>query len=159
MGLLDIFKKKEFKIKNIEFIDESHLVSIPKTNLKYKNIEIKIGSNSEESLKHINEDFETLRKEGIEKFVKTNFISWLKGNDFKNLDDEKIYKGLKIASISYSYKFICEKYSPTKKDDYFGEFEFEFVSNNKYTENLLQASMLVLLTNDGKVYYDNSFDA
>ena len=158
MGLFDIFKKKEFIIKNIEFVDESDLVKIPKTKLKYNNIEIIISSNSEESIKHIQEDYATLMKEGIEKFIKTNFITWLKGNDLKDLDDDKIYDGLKLTYVSYSYKFICDKYSPIKKDDYFGEFNFSFESSNEYTENLLQASEFSLLINNGKIYYGGNHD-
>lgn len=158
MGLFDFFKEKEFKIKNIEFIDESHLINIPKTNLKYNDIEIIISSNGEESLKHVKEDYEVLMKEGIEKFIKVNFITWLKGNDFKDLDDDKIYDGLKLTDVSYSYKFICDKYSPTNKDDHFGEFKFSFESSNKYTENLLQASEFELLINNGKIYYGGNYD-
>ena len=153
-----IDRKKKFEIKKIEFIDESDLVKIPKTKLKYNNIEIIISSNSEESLKHVKEDYEVLMKEGIENFIKTNFITWLKGNDFKDLDDDKIYDGLKLTDVSYSYKFICDKYSPTKKDDYFGEFTFSFESDNKYTENLLQASEFSLLINNGKIYYGGNHD-
>lgn len=158
VGLFDFFKEKEFKIKNIEFIDESHLINIPKTNLKYNDIEIMISSNGEESLKHIKEDYEILMKEGIEKFIKVNFITWLKGNDFKDLDDDKIYDGLKLTDVSYSYKFICDKYSPTNKDDHFGEFKFSFESSNNYTENLLQASEFELLINNGKIYYSGNYD-
>lgn len=158
MGLFNIFKKKEFKIRNIEFVDESYKFNIPKSNIKYNNIEIMISSNVEESLKHVKENFNLLKKEGIENLIKTNFIPWLKGNEFKELEDEKIYFGLKLTDISYSYKFICEKYSPTNKDDYFGDFEFTFESGNDYTKNLLQASMFVLLIKDDKIYFGNNFD-
>ena len=54
---LNIFKKEKFEIKNIEFIDETDKVDIPKTNLKYKGIEILIGADKEESLKHIEKDW------------------------------------------------------------------------------------------------------
>lgn len=154
----DFVKKSEFKIRNIEFIDESHLINIPKTDLKYNGVEIVIGSNGEESLKHIKEDYEFLMQEGIEKYIKVNFITWLKGDEFKDLDDEKIYEGLKLTYISYGYNFICDKYSPTNKDDYFGEFTFAFESGNEYTENLLQASEFTLLINNGKIYYGRNYD-
>ena len=42
MGIFDKFKKQEFKIKNIEFINQSDLVKIPETNLKWNNIDILI---------------------------------------------------------------------------------------------------------------------
>lgn len=158
MGIFDVFKQKEFKIKNIEFVDESHLVIIPETNLKYNGIEIIIRSNSEESLKHVQEDYDVLMEEGIEKYIRGNFIPWLKGNDADKWDDDKVYEGLKLTYVSYSYKPICAKYSPTEKDDHFGEFSFSFESGNEYTEYLLQASEFSLLVNGGKIYYGGNFD-
>lgn len=158
MGLFDIFKKQKFEIKNIEFIDETNQLDIPKTNLKYNDIEIMIGANKEESLKHIESDYKVLIKEGIEKLIKANFIPWLKGDEFKNLDDKKIYDGLKLTNVSYHYHRIIGKYSPTEKDDFFGEFEFDFESSNEYTKNLLQASAFVLLINNGKIYFDRNYD-
>ena len=158
MRLSNIIKKKKFKIKNIEYIDETNKIDIPKTNLKYNNIEILIGANKEESLKHIKKDYKILINEGIEKLIKRYFISWLKGDEFKNLDDEKIYNSLRITNISYNYHRIIDKYSPTKKDDFFGEFEFDFESSGEYTENLLQASALVLLVNNDKIYPGRNYD-
>lgn len=158
MGLFDFFKRKKFKIKKIEFIDESHLVNLPKTELKFNGIEIEIECNSEDSLKHINEDYEVLKKEGLEKFIRADFITWLKGDEFIDLDDDEIYKGLKLTEISYCYHFICDKYSPTNKGDNFGQFRFTFVSGNRYTKNLLEAADFVLLINNGKIYYDQSYE-
>lgn len=51
--MLNLFKTKKFELKNIEFIDESDLVKIPKTNLSYNNIEVVIGSNKDESIKYL----------------------------------------------------------------------------------------------------------
>ena len=152
------FLNKKFKIKNTEFIDESDLVTIPETNLKYNDIDIVIGSNKEDSLLHIKKDFDVIQKAGIDKLIKSNFIPWLKGEDNKDLDDEEIFNGLKITDISYSFNKIVEKYSPTNKDDYFGEFEFDFVSCNDYTKNLLQASAFVVLVNNDNIYFGNNFD-
>ncbi len=158
MGLFNILKKEKFEIKNIEFIDETDIIDIPKTNLKYNDIEILISANKEESLKHIENDYNILTKEGIEKLIKTNFISWLKGNEFKDLDDQKIYNGLQLTNISYHYHRIIGKYSPTEKDDYFGEFEFDFESGNEYTKDLLQASAFVILVNNDKIYFGRNYD-
>lgn len=158
MGLFNIFKKEKFEIKNIEFVDESNKFDIPKTNLKYNNIDILIGANKEESLKHIEKDYKVLSKEGIEKLIKTNFIPWLKGNEFKELDDDEIYSGLKLTNISYHYHRIIDKYSPNGKDDFFGEFEFDFESGNEYTKNLLQASAFVVLINNDKIYPGRNYD-
>lgn len=148
----------EFKIKNIEFIDESGLAAIPKSNLRYNNIDIVISSNSEESLEHVQQDFEALKNEGIEKLIKEHFIPWLKGKDFIDLDDDKIYDGIKITNVSYHYQRIIAKHSPTNEDGYFGEFDFDFKSSNDYTRDLLQASAFVVLVKDQKVYYDRSYD-
>lgn len=155
---LNIFKKEKFEIKNLEFIDESNKINIPQTNLKYNNIDILISANNEESLKHIEKDYKTLSNEGIEKLIKNNFIPWLKGNEFKSLDDQKIYNGLKLTDISYHYHKIIGKYSPTEKDDFFGEFEFDFKSSNEYTKDLLQASAFVILVNDDKIYFGRNYD-
>lgn len=158
MGLLDLFKKEEFKIKNIEFIDETDSNEIPKTNIKYNNIEILISSNKEESLKHVEADFKTLKKNNIEDLIKKNFIPWLKGENYTELDDDKIYDGLKLTNISYNYHNIIAKYSPTNKDDFFGEFEFDFISGNKYTKDLLQASAFVILVNNNTIYFGKNYD-
>lgn len=158
MGIFQLFKKQEFKIKNIEFVDESHLIKIPETNLKYNDIEIIISSNADESLAHIQNDYRVLMNEDFENLIKTNFIPWLKGDNYNDLDDDKIFDGLKMTYISYSYHRIIDKYSPTGKDDFFGEFTFEFVSGNEYTEYLLQASAFVLLINNGKIYGGRNFD-
>lgn len=158
MNIFNLLNKKEFKIKNIEFIDESNLITIPKSNLKYNDIEIIISANTEESLKHINNDYEILIQEGIEKFIKNKFIPWLKGIKFQDLDNDKIYNGLKLTYVSYSYDFICEKYSPTKKDDYFGKFKFTFESSNEYTKQLIESSEFELLINNNKIYYGNNYE-
>jgi len=148
----------EYKIKNIEFIDESSSVEIPQTNLAYNGIEIEIQSNREDSLKHINEDYEVLKKEGIENLIKTMFIPWLKTEKYKDMDDEKIYEGLKLYEINYHYQKYIAKYSPTNQDDFFGEFEFDFESGNEYTKKLLQASAFDVLVCNGKVYKGRNFD-
>ena len=149
---------EKFVIKNIEFIDESEKSAVPKTNLNYNGIEINIAANREESLKHVKEDYEVLTNQGIEKLIKEYFIPWLKTEDFKNLDDEEIYKGLKLYSISYQYDKHNDKHSPTGKEDFFGEFEFDFESGNEYTKNLLEASAFVLLVNNGQIFKGRNFD-
>jgi len=154
----DNIEKKRFEVKNIEFIDESNLTIIPETNLKYNDIEIKIGFDKNESMKHVESDFEVIQRAGIENMIKTQFIPWLKGDNFKDLNDEEIYNGLRLTDISYSYHRFVAKYSPTNQDDYFGEFEFDFESGNSYTEELLQASAFVVLVNNGKVYFGDNFD-
>lgn len=158
MGLFSKFKQTPFKVQHIELVDESDSVSIPKTNLKYQGVEIAISSNAEESLRHINPDYKALEKAGIEILIKANFIPWLKGNGHKNLDNELIYQGLRLTNISYHYGRIVAKYSPTKQDDFFGQFEFDFDSSNEYTKELLESSAFVVLINDGKLYFGKNFN-
>lgn len=158
MRLLGKHKKSEFKIKNIEFVDESDLIKSPEVDLEYDGVNILISSNSEESVKHIQKDFDTLKRAGIEKLIKEYFIPWLKGEKHQDLEDNEVYNGLKIAGISYQYHRIIGKYSPTGEDGYFGEFEFDFKSSNNYTKDLLQASAFVVLVDDGKIYHDRNYD-
>ena len=148
----------KFVIKNIEFIDESNLVENIDLDLKYNGVDITIFSNREESLKHVKEDFNVLMDAGIEKLVKELFIPWLKGDSFKDMDDNKIYEGIKIYQINYDYHRFAGEHSPTKETDYFGEFEFDFESSSEYTKDLLQACAFCLLVNNGKVYKGLNFD-
>ena len=147
-----------FEIKNIEFVDESDLIIIPRTNLKWNDVDIVISFNREESLKYIKEDFEVLQSEGIEELIKNNFIPWLKGDGFKDLDDEKIFDSLKVSNITYHYQGIISKYSPTKEDGFFGQFTFEFTRDNDYTEALFDAVAFVVLVGDGKIYMGKHYD-
>ncbi len=108
-----------------------------------------LDDNKEESQKHIEHDFAVLVRENIDKIIKERFISWIKGEDFSDRDDDLIFEGLNVYYICYDYGRIVEEYSPTGKEDFFGHFEFEMESSNDYTSDMLEAvSMEVYVLGD-----------
>ena len=142
MGFLDMFKKKTEERKDIS----------------YNGIDVKIDSHEAESKEHISEDFTALEKAGIEKVIKNDFIKWLKGEDFLDKDDEEIFKGMKVYEISYHYSRIVANYSPTKKDGYFGQFEFCFESSSEYTKEIFEAVAMQVYVYKGKVVKVSGYD-
>ncbi|MCF0143087.1 MAG: hypothetical protein HUJ75_06895, partial [Parasporobacterium sp.] len=78
--------------------------------------------------------------------------------EFKDRDRDKIYEGLKISHIRYNYGIICEKYSPTGADNYFGQFELHLNSCSDYTEDMLQQSAIEIFILDGKVVGTRKWD-
>ena len=140
--------KNNLQIDNI-FNDENN--NLDKTNLFYNGIEIKISREYSESKKHIYEDYKAIENVDMKEIIKDKFISWLKGEEFKDKDEDEIYNGLKITNIDYCYHLIIDKFSPTKETDYFGEFQFTFKSNSDYTKDMLAVSQMILLINNGKI--------
>lgn len=120
-------------------------------DVKYNGVKVDINFDEEESLKHLNRDFKVLENYGIEKIIKKEFLSWLKGEEFKDRDDNKIYDGLKLYEINYHYGKIIEKYSPSGKEGYFGQFEFCFESSSEYTRDILDAVAMVIYVYKGKI--------
>lgn len=120
--------------------------------MKYKDIDILISFNEEESKAHIKSDYEVLNKVGIDNIIKEQFIPWLLGEQFKEKDVNKVFEGLKIYDISYQYGKIIADYSPTKEEDYFGQFEFSFESGSDYTNDIFEAvAMQVYVLNNSIV--------
>lgn len=120
--------------------------------MKYKDIDIVISFNKEESEAHIKSDYEVLNKVGIDNIIKEQFIPWLLGEQFKDKDVNKVFEGLKIYDISYQYGKIIADYSPTKEEEYFGQFEFSFESGSDYTNDIFEAvAMQVYVLNDSIV--------
>ena len=138
--------KKDNKVKNNSSKPE------------YKGINVKIQSNEKESKMHLDEDFSVLMNEGIENIIKNNFISWLKGENFKDRDDNKIMEGLELYEITYNYGRIIEKYSPINKEAFFGQFEFCFNSSSEYTEDILEAVAMQVYVYEGKVVKVSGYD-
>ncbi len=120
------------------------------SELEYNGVSVEIlDDNKEESQKHIEHDFAVLVRENIDKIIKERFISWIKGEDFSDRDDDLIFEGLNVYYICYDYGRIVEEYSPTGKEDFFGHFEFEMESSNDYTSDMLEAvSMEVYVLGD-----------
>ena len=116
-----------------------------KTNLKYKDVNIDVlifdsdtQKDIEESINNIEADYNTILNYGFDKIVKDKLVPWLKGNNYLDRDDNKVFEGLKVVCVSYRYQFICAKYSPTQRDDYFGEFQFDFKSASDYTNDMFE---------------------
>ena len=142
MGFFDMFKKKKEERKD----------------MKYNGIEVKLQSDDVDSKNHVSSDFTVLENKGIEKIIKNDFIKWLKGEDFLDKDDEEIFKGLKLYEITYRYGRIIEKYSPIKKEGYFGQFEFCFESSSEYTSEIFEAVAMQVYVYNGKVVKVSGYD-
>ena len=126
--------------------------------MKYKDLNIIIALNKEESEKHIEEDLKVLTEKGIDNIVKESFIPWLLGTDFQDKDKDKVFEGLKLYEIEYHYGKIIEKYSPTGEENYFGQFEFCYESGNDYTSDILEAVAMQIFVLDGKIVKVSGFD-
>lgn len=128
------------------------------SDIQYNGVNIVVNFHIDESKNHILKDYKVLEKEGIENIIRNHFIPWLKGEDFKERDDNKIYEGLKIYYISYNYTKIIDKYSPTGEENYFGEFEFAFESSSDYTKDMLQSSAMQVYVLNDKVVKVSGYD-
>lgn len=127
-------------------------------DIKYNGVNIVINFNANESKEHLTEDYKVLEKEGIENLIKNQFMTWLKGEQFKDRDDNRIYDGLKLYAISYEYGKIIDKYSPTGEENYFGQFQFSFESSNEYTNDMLEAVAMEVYVLNGKIVKVSGYD-
>lgn len=148
MGLFDKFKRHKG-----EEPSSGYGVSV----YEYDGVAVEVEED-EESLKYVDEDFACLQKEGIEKIIRERFIPWFKGEQFEDRDDQKIFEGLRVFSITYHYSRIIAKYSPTKKDGFFGQFEFDFESANDYTADMLEATAFEVYVKNGEVVGTDGFE-
>lgn len=127
-------------------------------SISYNNIQININSNKEISSMHIEQDFKTIQTKGIENLIKEELIPWLLNTQFVDKDKNKVCDGLKINKITYHYGLVVEAYSPTKKTDYFGQFEFIFVSANDYTKDILEACSMIVYIKDDSIVNVEKYD-
>ena len=146
---MGLFKKKSV----IEEYSETVI-----DDLVYNGVNVVVTFRKEESFKHIYDDFKVLQEHGIERLIKDEFIPWLVSAEFKDRDKDTIFEGLKISHITYTYGMICEKYSPTGADNYFGQFELDLESCSDYTEDMLQQSAIAVYIMDGKVVGTKKWD-
>lgn len=149
MGLFDKFKKRDNS-------NADNILNYAVSDYEYNGISVEV--NDEESLKHLGEDFACIQREGIEKIITERFIPWFKGEDFADKDDKKIFDGLRVYSITYTFSKINADYSPTKQEDYFGQFEFDFESSSEYTSDMLEATAMEIYINNGKVVQVSGFE-
>ena len=148
---MGLFKKK----KNSDIEEYSKTVI---DDLEYNGVHVVVTFRKDESLKHLYDDFKTLEEHGIERIIRDEFIPWLVNTEFQDKDKEKVFEGLKVVFVAYTYGMICEKYSPTGADDYFGQFELHLNSCNDYTEDMLQQSAIEIYILDGKIAGTRKWD-
>lgn len=72
-----------------------------------------------------------LNKEGIDQIVLKKFVPWLKGDQYADRDDQKVFESISAYAAEYHFGRIIAKYSPTSEDTYFGQFEFDFESSDE----------------------------
>lgn len=144
----------------IENIFNKENDNIGKTDLYYNdiNIQIAINKNYFDSKKHIYDDYKKLENIGIDTIIKDRFISWLKSEKFKDIDNDKFLNGLKIISIYYDYYKINDTLSPTKKTDFFGVFVFKFVSISDYTKDMLESVCMSIFINNDNIVEVTGYD-
>lgn len=128
------------------------------TKLTYQGTPIRIEPDEEESRKHIQEDFIVLAHAGIDEIIRKQFVPWLKGEYYPDKEDDKVFAGLRVYSVTYHYGRIIAKYSPTKEEGYFGQFEFSFVSGDEYTAEMLEAAAMEVFVLHGRVVGFNAYD-
>ena len=119
--------------------------------MKYKDFDILINYYREDSEKHIEEDYKVLMENGVDNIVKEQFIPWILGEELKDKNPEKVFEGLKLFEVSYCYGKITEKYSPTGKEEYFGEFKFCYERGNDYVKDIFQAVAMQVYICDNKI--------
>lgn len=151
MGIFNkIFNKKKNNNNSKENTDYKTTKSYS-TDIKYKEVEIVIDNDTEDSKNHFYEDYNIILEEGIDKIIKDRFIPWLKGEDFNDKDNAKILEGLKVYHVVYRYNKYIAKYSPIEKEGYFGVFEFHFESANDYVSDILQAVAMEIYIFENKI--------
>ena len=87
--------------------------------INWQGVAIDMPFDVEVSEAHVEEDFRVLEQTGIERIIRERFIPWLKGEEFTDRDDEKIFEGLQLYEITYTYGRIIARYSPTGEENYF----------------------------------------
>lgn len=123
----------------------------------YKNVEIQVD-NDDHSKEHIDEDFAALEKVGIDNILKERFIPWFITDDFSDRDHEKVWNGLRVYEIIYNCQKFAAQYSPTGKEGLFGQFEFDFVSTDDYTADMLEATAFEVYVQDGEIVGTDGYE-
>lgn len=151
MGFKDFFKKKE-PVKEAPAIQEID------SGLKYRDIPIIITFDPEQSKAHIEEDFAVLNKEGIDQIILKKYVPWLKGEQYADRDDLKVFESIYAYAVEYHYGRIVAEYSPTGEDAYFGQFEFCFESSSEYTADMMEACAMQVYVKDEEIIKVSGFD-
>ena len=158
MGIFNkIFNKKKTN-NDLEEKNDCKSTECYYTGVKYKDVEIVIDDDIEDSKNHFYEDYNIILQEGIDKIIKERFLPWVKGEEFKDKDDAKILEGLKVYYAMYRYGKYIAKYSPIEKEGYFGVFEFHFESSNDYVSDMLEAVAMEIYVFDNKIVKVSGYD-
>lgn len=114
-------------------------------------VEVEVEVTDAESRRQLAEDAAVLTAEGLEAVVRSRFLPWFKGESFSDRDDDRILAGLGMTGGRYTYGRIIEKYAPNGQEGYFGQFEFDFVSTDAYTADMLEATAMEVFVQDGRI--------
>ena len=92
MGFKDLFKKKE-PVKEMPGVQEID------SGLKYRDIPVIITFDPEQSKAHIEDDYAVLNKEGIDQIILKKFVPWLKGDQYADRDDQKVFESISAYAV------------------------------------------------------------
>ena len=151
MGFKDFFKKKGP-------VKETPAVREIDSGLKYRDIPIIISFDPEQSKTHIEEHYAVLNEEGIDQLILKKFVPWLKGDQYADRDDLKVFESISVYAAEYHFGRIIAKYSPTGEDAYFGQFEFDFESSGEYTADMLEGCAMQVYVKDGAIIKVSGYD-
>ena len=128
------------------------------SGLKYRDVPIIIRFDLEQSKAHIEEDYAALNTEGVDQIILKEFVPWLKGDQYAERDDQKIFESISVYAAEYHFGRIIAKYSPTGEDAYFGQFEFDFESSGEYTADMMEGSAMQVYVKDGMIVKVSGYD-
>ncbi len=128
------------------------------SGLKYRDIPVIITFDPEQSKTHIEEDYTVLNKEGIDQIILKKFVPWLKGDQYADRDDQKVFESISAYAVEYHFGRIIAKDSPTGEDAYFVQFEFDFESSDEYTADMLEACAMQVYVKDGEIVKVSGYD-
>ena len=151
MGFKDLFKRKEL-------VKEPLAVQEIDSGLKYRDIPVIITFDPEQSKTHIEEDYAVLNKKGIDQIILEKFVPWLKGDQYADRDDQKVFESISVYAAEYHFGRIIAKHSPTGDDAYFGQFEFDFESSGDYTADMMEACAMQVYVKDGAIVKVSGYD-
>ena len=120
------------------------------TNLTLEGVKVAVRDSSEDKLDQLEKDFKVLKKE-YKSYIDSKFIPWLKGSKYKDISDKELKNSIKLESIDYGYTHTIAKYSPTGKDDYFGEFELMYRPTNNAGKEVFDVASITLYIKGNKV--------
>ena len=132
MGIFDIFGKKPS--------GKGSSREIYTSELGYDGANICIDTNIEESKAHLHEDFAVLLAEGIEKLIRERFVPYLKSDEFADMDDERIFNGLKLYDITYA-----------RTQRGYGRVQFFFESGDDCTAEIMESDAMEVYIRGGKI--------